>query len=387
MARSTGIPPALFAAQAKRMIGLAIQQNLSSLPPTPAQAIVYEFDPELSTFLASNQLEPVAFHSARTIAKGQLNFRLAASYLELEEFFGPINGAATVAGSSDPATIYQIGLDAKTKVGVVTLTAGYGLLDRLQLAFNLPIVVVDAEGDLLFSTEAGAVTEPLSDTTVGGAPSPSLLNEGIADGSLAVRRGGLDSLAPGFPSGTEAGIGRISIGAKALGFTAKWVDIAPLAEFFFPSPNEDELAGSDSPALLGLLIGAVPLHRYLRLYTSAGYEYDFDVAELRRFLWTAGVSLPFEHLTLDLGAGGSVFDVPGRWSPNRVVVPAGGSSPAITAVPLGNNKIGDEPIDFLLGVKAKISDRWNLGGTVVVPVSEQGYRPYAAGTISIEGHF
>src|SRR5262249_26444966 len=124
-------------------------------------------------------------------------------------------------------------------------------------------------------------------------------------GPLVLREETFTDLGIAFNDGTHAGVGRISVGAKDLVYSGKRVQVAVAPEFFFPSPNEGEFAGSDSAAILPRLIAAFPLADRLKLHVDAGYDFDFDHDELRRFVWDTGVSVPGKNLTLDCGVGGS----------------------------------------------------------------------------------
>src|SRR5262245_34815467 len=78
---------------AARMIVLGVQQGISSLPPTSGQSLTYEFDPELSTFVASERLGPTSFRSTQTIGQNKLSVRTSFSYFFLEDDFGPVKYA------------------------------------------------------------------------------------------------------------------------------------------------------------------------------------------------------------------------------------------------------------------------------------------------------
>jgi hypothetical protein len=123
---------------------------------------------------------------------------------------------------------------------------------------------------------------------------------------------------------------------------------------------------------------------------DAGYDYDFEEGELRRFVWNGGASVPVARwLTFDFGAGGSIFDVPIRWTPS-VSTGRGPSGELVTAtvVPGGEgNELGDEFVDFLGGFKVRLGDRAVLSGSVTTPLNSQGFRADAVGTIAIEGYY
>lgn len=164
------------------------------------------------------------------------------------------------------------------------------------------------------------------------------------------------------------------------------VALAP--EFSFPSPNEGQLSGSGSAAILPRAIAAVNVVDRLRLHLDSGYDYDFEHDELRRFVWNAGASILGELFTFDLGVGGSKFNRGLIWSP---AVARGGGPPGslfpTTITPVENNRLGDTFVDFLAGVKVKLWGKSVLAGAVRVPVNDEGVRPVAVGTLAVERYF
>jgi hypothetical protein len=161
---------------AQQMIVLAVQQAISSLPPTSAQAFAYEFDPASDTYVRSTLLGPTAFLSARTIGKGKLALRVATSYFELSESFGPMQYLVQFDepfpdgpfAGLQPAGIGGFGLDVSAKVVLVNLSASYGLANRVEGMFNLPITVVQARASQPFTTPYSALDLPLDEAFVGG---------------------------------------------------------------------------------------------------------------------------------------------------------------------------------------------------------------------------
>src|SRR5579862_5121466 len=65
---------------ASEMIVLGVQQGISSLPPTSGQAFTYDYNAELGTFVASEQLGPTVLRSPQTIGANRFSVRVAASY-------------------------------------------------------------------------------------------------------------------------------------------------------------------------------------------------------------------------------------------------------------------------------------------------------------------
>ncbi len=411
---------------ARQMIIVGVQQGISSLPPTSGQSFVWLYDPALGVEVPTETLGPTSFRSPQTLSPGKFSLRGAYSYFDLGESLAPIQYLAEfqqpIAEGVQPAGIVGFGLDASARVSLFNIAATYGLLERLELTVNIPIAVVDASARQLSSTRQSNVGLPPSQAQLSGifqsVPLPTdpaarqdeigflsgLYDETLAppDGPctlapeecLAYRSDSLESLGFPFNEGTNAGIGRISIGAKGLilgGDEEGIFDLAGSFEFFFPSPNEKEFAGSDSPAILPRLIGQARVHRNFRLHTDVGYDYDFDKSTLRRFVWNAGYSVPYERFVFDSGFGGSLFDSPIHWTPQTatgVFMPStGGASSNIALTALGDTSLGKNYVDMLFGIKYRILDQTVVSGAVNVPITDDGFRADAVGTVAVETYF
>ena len=132
------------------------------------------------------------------------------------------------------------------------------------------------------------------------------------------------------------------------------------------------------------LVAAFAVASALKLHADAGYDYDFDHDELRRFTWDAGASIPGEQVTFDLGFGGSKFNQGIQWTPTVAKGGAVQVFPAATATALGNTRLGDNFADFLAGVKVRLTERLVASGAVSVPVTNEGFRADAVGTLALE---
>lgn len=420
-----------FGAQARanaasQMIILGVQQGISSLPPTSGQSFTYQFDPELSTFVASEQLGPTSFRSPETVGKNKWALRASYSYFELEDTFGPIDyllefdkqGIDPLTG--DPAYIIGVsgfGLKAKATVNLTNLGFNYGITDRLEFMFNVPITVVKANAYQISAVtvapdgsptmNAGAAVAPFPSPTISDQELAGLEDEFAARTSsscnpasgacIAYRTDSFNSLGNSFNDDTSAGVGRISLGAKYLFYAGDYANLAASLEFFNPSPSEDDFAGSESPAILPRFIMELPgkfrSTDYFRLHGDLGYDYDFDNAELRRIVWNTGASVPFGRwVTIDFGVGGSEFDKGIRWTPKvatgrPITVPGLGltdATPILTA--LQDTTLGTSFVDFLGGFKVRITDNLVLSGSATTPLNNQGFRADAVGTFAIEGY-
>lgn len=367
---------------AAQMIVLAVQQAVSSLPPTSGQSFSYAYDPATLTFVASDQLGPTALLSTYTVGRGTFTFRAAASFFDMSESFGPITYRLDSSAGSGFA---KFGLDASATVGLFNLSANYGLLNRVELSFNLPISVVDAQASQTFSVRSSDLGVPARDVRLAGAASPEALNFLLRDGQLAIREDSFTALGFDFNSGTDAGVGRIAVGAKGVVYAEDRLRLALAGQFFCPSPSEAEFAGPDSAAIYPRAVGQVRALDQLFFILDLGYDYDFEQSELSRFAWNVGAWVPGKHVSFDLGVGGSQYDTPIDWTP--AIAQGRNDAGDFTLTAQGDNQLGTTFVDFLGGVKVRLLDQLVASGAVTVPLTDDGFRPDALGTVALEFYF
>jgi hypothetical protein len=370
---------------AQQMILLGVSQGISNLPPTSGQSFVYDYDEALDTYKATGLLGPTAFRSPLTIGKGKMSVRAAASYFELSNKQNPIN--YEVGGLAEPA-FTKFGLKTKAKVGLFNVAYSYGPLEWLELSVNFPITVVDAQAKSSFVTIPADANVPVGDARVAAGTSVAGLDERLADGRLITREGTVNELGANFNEGTAAGLGRVSLAGKAQFVHSDWVDAALSMEIFLPSPNEDQYSGTNSAAFLPRLITAINLVDGVKVHVDAGYDFDTEFAELRRFVWNTGFSFAIPHVTFDGGIGGSKFNRGIQWTPSSFVQPPGSEvNVPLTFTSLGDNTLGTNYVDFLFGVKGQVLDNMVVSGAVNVPLNDQGIRADAVGTVAVEMYF
>ena len=377
--------------QTSQLIVLGVQQAASALPPASGQSFLYEFDPSIGAFKASEQLGPTVFRTAETIGERKLDLRTAVSFFELSDTFGPVTYETDDLFENQTFPLYtQFGTVAKADVWLMSFAATYGVTDRIEVTLNVPISVVSARGAETYLTGPQFLGDPPSQRQIGFAGSEADLDGFIADGTFVRATSNYDSLGAAFNSGTHAGVGRISVGAKGLIWSNDVASVGAQAEFFCPSPSQDQFAGSDTPAILPRAIGAVRAAKYLNLYADAGYDYDFDTSKLQRFAWTAGLSVPFVNGTFDVGVSGSQFASAIRWTPlTTSALDASGREFNLSVVPqqAGDTKLGTTYVDFISGLRIQLAQGVTASGAIGVPVTEDGFRPTVLATAALEFYF
>src|SRR5262249_10730573 len=149
-----------------------------------------------------------------------------------------------------PLGVAKLGLLANARVGLINLSANYGISYRFEVTMNLPLVVVDAHAAQRFTTNCGALGKSPREAPLSGFPfvnnsvqaSIAGLNARLQPCGtppnplfLALRRETLRDLGFQFNEGTHTGVGRISIGGKAMLYNGDRLQVAGAPEFFFPS--------------------------------------------------------------------------------------------------------------------------------------------------------
>jgi hypothetical protein len=385
---------------AQQLITLAVERAIASLPPTAGQSVTYEFDPASDAMRRSTRLGPTVLRSAQTLGRGTLSVRVATSYFELGETFGPANYFLAFdeprPGETVPLQgVAKIGLSTSAKVGLINLSAGYGITNRIDVTGSLPLTIVDAQASQIFSTVSSTLNVPPGKALVSGprlingdlAEAIRTLDGGLRSGDLALRRERLTALGFDFNDGTHAGVGRISLGVKGLLWTTPALQLAAVTEVFLPSPSSNEFAGSDTFSILPRVVVTGAVTDWLRLHSDVGYDYDVDEAALRRFTWSAGGSISFERFSADLGFGGSEYDQSILWTPTTVHGVRTAGFPPSTGHALEDTGVGTSIIDILLGAKVRVSDNLVIAGGVTVPIVNTDFQPNVLGTVAVERYF
>jgi hypothetical protein len=369
--------PARSVAASQALI-LAVQQGISSLPPTSGLSFIYEFDPSLGVPVRSEQPGPISLRAPETVKDGAIAIRAATSYFAISTLLEPLVYRTHTHTPSvmPPLTVpvpvghvpklLELGLDIGANVAITNLTLQYGVLPNTEVSLNLPLVRVTTHVDELYAF--GDELSSLQHATL--------------------NRAGLTP--PLFNPGAHVGVGRITLGTKARIYSDPWFRLALACDGELPSPNEHEFAGSKSGAISPRIIGSLKLADWMTARADTGYEYDFSISELRRFVWNAGVSLSRHMVDVDLGIGGSRYESPIEWTPRQIGELFEVSRRNLvhtTATTIANNETDTTFVDFLAGVKVRLKDNMALSGAVTVPVLDANVQPIVTGTIAFEAFF
>jgi len=384
-------PNAAFGGQARadaasQLILIGVQQGISSLPPTSGQSFAWTFDQGLGTFTASEELGPFSFRIPDTIGKNVFSFRGAMTYFNLSDTYDPIL-YEVIDNRTGPDRrdnmVTEFGLSVDARVFLWNLSGTYGIADNSDLSINVPLVFVDAS-----ATQTYLTSRAIPEGTVLLAQDQDQIDRLIANGDASFAGQAVEPPALQFSDGSNFGLGRVSLGSKTSLLESEDFSLAIAPELFFPSPSQSSFSGSDTWAILARVIGAYHFSDMFHVQADAGYDYDFSIAQLRRFVWNAGGWVTTSMATFDFGFGGSLFDEGVDFTPRQaegrtsVGYPEGNQ-----IVALGDPELGKNYVDFLGGVKFRLGDSSVLAGGVNVPITSDGLRAVAVGTVSFEYYF
>lgn len=402
---------AVFRGQSKEtqlMILLGVQQGISSLPPATGQSFSYVFDYDAEAFVREAYVGPTILRRPEVIGNRRLNLRMAVSYFELSHDFSPIFyevqtekvAKGTGQGENEPSArgFTAYGLEASAKVAVLNFAAAYGFWDRFEARLTLPVVIVDAHAATEFFVPTFDAETAPSEAPVAASESREqffgeVRSEENPNGTIVRRLATFEDTNNTPDEGTDVGLGRIGLGGKASLYKSKRFQVAAATELFFPSPNQDELAGPDSFAVGPRVIGELVAADSIRLLLDLGYDYDFEHAELRRFVWNTGASIGYGSFTFDLGFGGSEYAEGVKWTPDAasaILFDSFGNPDTLVEfikVPGEDNELSTTTVDLLVGIKLEVANNLALTGAVSVPLDDREFRPDAQGTLGVEVQF
>ena len=367
----------------QRAILTGVLQGTESVRlPTSPQSVAYRFDSDLDTYVRSSRPGPTVFRAPSTLQDGAWSARVATSYFQLDGQFWPTTYHLTKGGGEKPF-VTALGSLFTANITLVEIAASYGLTDHLELTLDVPISIVNLDAHFRWLYDNGDPNyTPQGDETLAG------LDHRVQNGSLReATRPPNESSVLGkqrFDNGTQAGLGQVALGAKYALVRADRFLLSPSFELLLPSPNENEFAGPDDVGVTARILSSVDLADWATGFVDAGYTYQIQFQELTGFVWDAGVSVsPFDRVSLDAGAGGTVFSK--GITPNPPVT--GNDSGTVEYVANSATELGTNAVNVLFGFKVVVTDAIAASGGVVVPVTNDGIRPAAAGTIALEAYF
>jgi hypothetical protein len=236
------------------------------------------------------------------------------------------HSAAFTQGSISVADVRSI-LDAELDVDVFAFFLNYGITDWLDVGAIIPLLYVDA---------AGQVTT--CDTTGGGC----LVTSKERDDSF--------------------GFGDIFLRAKARLFTTRFVDGALRGDVTLPTGDEDEFRGYGDPAFGPTLVLSKTFW-IISPHANMGLNFRTDDTDQHTYRWAVGTDIqPFQVLTL-------TADVIGENLMDR------------------DQDVGEDIFGVAAGVKVNPWGRFVLSANVLIRLNDEGLRSNAIPTFAVEYTF
>lgn len=319
---------------------------------------------------------PIFAERARTLGRGRLfvganvsgfSYRtLAGVPLDALEFnftHQDVGGA----GMGDPLfenDVISVRADLEIGLLATTLSATYGLLDRLDVGVSVPMVRTS------FSGRSVAQVVPF------GEGSPHVF--GTPDDP---RRS-----AQASTFGNAFGVGDVAARAKALLVQSDRADVAAVAEVRFPTGDEAELLGSGSRSVRALGIVSAR-HGDFSPHANAGVLLQSEDALRDYALATVG----FDHLVKPWAT--LAIDVLSRWQLNesstRLPDPVQITIPyPRTVYPTNLSNQRDHAVDGSIGFRFTTSEGITVVTNALVPVRRTGgLQPTVAWTVGAEYAF
>lgn len=325
---------------AANVVGAALTSSISSLSFDVQQGLPVS---------RRDSLGPIIGERADTLGAGSIDFGVAFIQVDYDQFDGSdldnlqlnfshidVNNDGILGPTPDAPIlefeqdVVQVDLNAEIRQRFLLFSATYGLTPKLDIGAVVPYVEVRARAEAFAQVIDNSPSVDFHEFGPGAEDDP-------------------------FSSsgGEESGFGDISLRAKyrfydaAPGATAP--DLALFSQVKLPTGEEDDLLGSGSTSVLGMLV-ASKQYGAIAPHANVGYEFVSGGSEEDRFRYAVGA---------DLRVSGSVTlaaDVFGRVYTDSDLL--------------------DDLHDIAIGAKWAPIDRGVLSATIIVPLNkESGLRP------------
>ncbi len=264
----------------------------------------FTFDPELGTFVSTTaSLGPLFAEQAQTLGKGKFNIGISYTTFKYDTFNGDRLNALEVRAEHDTETIglpdvheqfehdtILIIVDLNIRVHIVAVAATYGLTDRLDFGFLLPIVHVDMD------VESSAKVEASADNAL----FPGVHT--FADG-------------PDRPDdqahGRATGLGDLVLRAKYRLFNGDTASFAAALLTKFATGDENNFLGTGDTTIrpfvvLSKSVSPDWLRKFsLSSHLNLGYEWNLNHSHQSALEYVAGIDVGTQHFTVAVELLGS----------------------------------------------------------------------------------
>jgi len=241
---------------------ISLASQLASVPlPSPASGFTYELDPALGVFKRTTQsFGPILAERAETIGKKKVSLGFNYQHFTFDSIEGVdlfdvpavfTHDGAAPGGRADVVTTSN---DIDLRVGQFTTFLSYGLTDRVDLSFAVPVVSVDL-----------SVVSDATVRRIGTATSPATHFFRDPSGGFGITK---RFTADGSASGIGDVIARLKVRPARSG-VALGVDVR------FPTGDELNLLGSGAYGVKPFLVLSFS-QKVLSPHINVGYQWNGD---------------------------------------------------------------------------------------------------------------
>ena len=331
-----------------------ISAQIGAIPFASSGAgFAFRYDEDLGTFVQiAKSFGPIYAERAETIGKGRFNANLSFTAFKYDEFLGDDLDRFMVATLHDSDTIppvdehtsfeldtVVINLNLDINVNALVFAGTYGLTDRLDVGFLVPL----ADIDLRVGAQAEVVKSPDNmipvdvHTFEGGPESPN------------------DSA-----SGTATGIGDIVLRAKYHWLQSETNNVAAAVQVKTATGDDEDFLGTGESTVRPLLIYSRSFGSFTP-HVNLGYEFNLDDSDENSLEYAAGFDFGAESYTLALSILGSRE--------------------------MSGDGIADTIVNGAFGVKWNPFGNYILTANVLMPLNDDGLRSDVISTLAFERNF
>ncbi|HWM29605.1 MAG TPA: transporter [Woeseiaceae bacterium] len=331
-----------------------ISAQIGAIPFASSGAgFAFRYDEDLGTFVqVAQSFGPIYAERAETIGKGRFNANLSFTAFKYDEFLGDdldrfmvttLHDADTIPPDDEHSSFeldtVVINLNLDINVNALVFAGTYGLTDRLDVGFLVPL----ADIDLRVDARAEVVKSPDNmipvdvHTFEGGPESPS------------------DSA-----RGTATGLGDIVLRAKYHWLQSETNNVAAAVQVKTATGDDEDFLGTGDNTVRPLLIYSRSFGSFTP-HMNLGYEFNLDDSDQNSLEYAAGFDFGAESYTLALSILGSRE--------------------------MSGDGIADTIVNGAFGVKWNPFGSYILTANVLVPLNDDGLRSDVISTLAFERNF
>ena len=315
-------------------------------------AFSYAFDKQTGSFVQSSRsLGPLFAERAETLGRGKFNFGISFSFFTFDRFDGEDLDDITVVAPhifdsiAPPSTpeLFEndnilINLDTNIDVRKFSFTATYGITDKLDFGFVIPIIDIYMNVRALAQVEVSPLTPIPTTHTFVGAPDQAVDTK----------------------NGHATGPGDMVLRSKYQILNSDVINAAAMIQAKLATGDEDNFLGTGDTNIKPILVLSRTFFEILTPHINVGYDINIDNSHESALEYAVGFDV-----------GDKIFTVAGDVL----------GSHELDSI----DNIGDEIISGLLGFKWNPIKQLLLTSNIQIPLNpNSGLRSNLIATIGME---